>query len=214
MKCPNHPEKDVLSFCHSCGEYLCRECLTDGEEYYFCKKDTCQNARLAENCIQSDNLSILTQNHFAGFWRRIAALFIDFILLSLAAVVIGIICGFIYESFTWKFKQISQINDKEIEIVGKILSFIILWLYFSLMESSPLQGTIGKFMLKIKVTDLNLERIKFGKATGRHFCKILSGMMMYIGFIIAAFTKRKQALHDILAGTLVIKRETISKDTN
>jgi hypothetical protein len=43
MKCPNHPDKDVLSFCHSCGEYLCRECLVDGEEYYFCKKDECQN---------------------------------------------------------------------------------------------------------------------------------------------------------------------------
>lgn len=214
MRCPNHPEKDVLSFCHSCGEYLCRECLTDGEEYYFCKKDTCQNARLTENGIQSDNLSKLTQNHFAGFWRRFAALFIDVILLSLASVVIGIICGFIYESFAWKFKQFSQVSDKEIEIVANILTIITIWLYFSLMESSPLQGTIGKVILKIKVTDLYQERIKFGKATGRHFYKILSGMIVYFGFIMAAFTKHKQALHDILAGTLVIKRETISKDTN
>ena len=74
------------------------------------------------------------------------------------------------------------------------------------MESSSLQATLGKMIFGMKVTDLNGNRISFARATGRHFAKYLSSMILFIGYIMAGFTERKQALHDMIAGTLVIRR--------
>jgi uncharacterized RDD family membrane protein YckC len=85
------------------------------------------------------------------------------------------------------------------------LSTVAQWLYFALLESSSKQATVGKMALGIRVTDLDGRRITFGRATGRHFGKILSGLILGIGFLMAAFTERKQALHDMLAGTLVVR---------
>jgi uncharacterized RDD family membrane protein YckC len=72
------------------------------------------------------------------------------------------------------------------------------------MESSSKQATLGKMALGIIVTDLEGQRISFGKATGRHFSKIVSGIILYIGFIMVAFTEKKQGLHDMMAGCLVV----------
>lgn len=80
------------------------------------------------------------------------------------------------------------------------------WLYEAGMESSKYQATLGKMALGMQVTDLNGQRISFGRATGRHFAKILSSMILMIGYIMVGFTERKQGLHDMLAGTLVVKK--------
>ncbi len=80
------------------------------------------------------------------------------------------------------------------------------WLYYSLMESSQYEATVGKIALGIKVTDLSGGKIDFGRATGRYFGKILSGIILGIGFLMIAFTEKKQGLHDILAKTLVVKK--------
>ena len=77
------------------------------------------------------------------------------------------------------------------------------WLYEALMESSSYQATLGKMIFGMKVTDLYGNRISFARAMGRHFAKILSGMILCIGFIMVGLTERKQGLHDLLAGTLV-----------
>lgn len=82
-----------------------------------------------------------------------------------------------------------------------------MWLYFALMESSAYQGTLGKMALGIRVTDLDGGQIDFGRATGRYFAKILSFITLMIGYIMAAFTGKKQALHDIIAGTVVLMRD-------
>jgi len=89
--------------------------------------------------------------------------------------------------------------------ITSIISIAVVWLYFALMESSKYQGTLGKLALGIKVTDMEGNRICFGRATGRHFGKIISGMIIYIGYIMAGLTEKKQALHDMLASCLVIK---------
>ena len=74
------------------------------------------------------------------------------------------------------------------------------------MESSARQATYGKSAMSPRVTNLDGQRISFGHATGRFFAKIVSGMIPFaIGFLMAAFTERKQALHDLIAGTLVLK---------
>ena len=80
------------------------------------------------------------------------------------------------------------------------------WIYFAAFESSPKQATPGKMALGIKVTDLNGRRIGFGKATGRYFGKILSFIILGIGFIMIAFTEKKQGLHDKMAGCLVVNK--------
>lgn len=80
------------------------------------------------------------------------------------------------------------------------------WIYYALMESSGWQATLGKKVLGLKVTDLAGNRISFARASGRFFGKILSGMLLLVGFMMAGFTERKQALHDILAGCLVLRQ--------
>ena len=74
------------------------------------------------------------------------------------------------------------------------------------MEASSKQGTLGKMVLGIIVTDEAGNRISFGRATGRYFGKILSSLILLIGYIMIAFTKKKQGLHDLLASTLVVKK--------
>src|SRR5260221_8719489 len=83
-----------------------------------------------------------------------------------------------------------------------MVSLVVTWLYSSLLESSSWQGTVGKKLIGLRVTDLEGRRISFGRATGRHFGKILSGLICLAGFIMAAVTEKHQALHDQLAGTL------------
>jgi uncharacterized RDD family membrane protein YckC len=93
---------------------------------------------------------------------------------------------------------------------GMMMLFAVIaaagWLYFALMESSSKQGTLGKMALSIMVTDVNGNRITFGRATGRYFGKFLSGLILYIGYIMVAFTEKKQGLHDMIAGTLVVNK--------
>lgn len=79
------------------------------------------------------------------------------------------------------------------------------WLYFSIMESSKAQATIGKMALSLKVTDMEGNRISFGRATGRFFGKFISEIILMIGFMMAGWTEKKQALHDMMADTLVIR---------
>jgi uncharacterized RDD family membrane protein YckC len=119
---------------------------------------------------------------YSGFWRRFVAYVIDNILLSvifgLLALVLGGIAG-------------------DGGVIGAYALGAIGWLvYYAAMESSSNQATVGKIALGIS----------FGKALGRNLAKILSALIFYIGFIMAAFTAKKQALHDMIAGTLVVKK--------
>jgi len=75
------------------------------------------------------------------------------------------------------------------------------------MESSARQATFGKAAMSLRVTDLTAQPLTFGHATGRYFSKIISGLIpLGIGFIMAGFTEKKQALHDMIAGTLVLRQ--------
>jgi uncharacterized RDD family membrane protein YckC len=87
------------------------------------------------------------------------------------------------------------------------LTIVVTWLYFALMETSVRQGTLGKMALGLFVTDLEGRRISFGRATGRFFAKIITGLVpLFIGYIMAGFTAKRQALHDMIAGCLVLKK--------
>jgi len=79
------------------------------------------------------------------------------------------------------------------------------WLYWALFESSAWQATLGKRMVGIRVTDLQGQRISLARASGRFFGKLLSAFSLLVGFAMAGFTEKKQALHDLLAGCLVVR---------
>lgn len=139
---------------------------------------------------------------YAGFWRRFVALIIDFIIISIAQAIIGGIIGFII-GITGNAPG----GDLPPAVVGflYVVGFVIQWLYFALMESGSGQATLGKMALSIRVTDLDGQRIGFGKATGRYFGKIISSLILCIGYMMAGWTEKKQALHDMMAGTLVVR---------
>ena len=140
-----------------------------------------------------------TTSMYAGFWRRVAAAILD-----------GLIVGVVMVPLTLAVGSGDTYAEASRSTAASSISTVITWLYYALMESSAKQATLGKMALGIIVTDLEGRRIGFGKATGRHFAKILSALILGIGFLMVAFTQRKQGLHDILAGTLVIRGQAPS----
>jgi len=139
---------------------------------------------------------------YAGFWRRVLASLIDQIALSIGATILIIVL--------YALSTLLRIDSSQIEGIAYSLPFIlyipILWLYRTIMESSKVQGTLGKLVVGIIVTDMNYRRISFGRANGRFWSSLLTLETLGIGFILAAFTKKRQAMHDFIAQTLVIKR--------
>jgi uncharacterized RDD family membrane protein YckC len=155
------------------------------------------------------------EKKYAGFWWRFLAIIIDGIILQVVKwIIITPLLGAI--GFGALKAASGDMNESQaigffgalagVAIITGLIIMVLSWLYFALMESSKFQGTIGKLALGIIVTDMEGNKISFGKATGRYFGKILSGMIILIGYIMAGFTEKKQGLHDILAGTLVWKK--------
>ena len=106
-------------------------------------------------------------------------------------------------------EELAELNT-EAQGFGLVISLAITWVYYAVFESSSKQGTLGKLAVGIKVTDMHGNRIGVGIAIGRNFCKLFSMLIFFVGFIIVAFTKRKQGLHDITARCLVINRDAHS----
>lgn len=164
-----------------------------------------------ENTInEQDNPKV----QYAGFWWRFLAYIIDDLLIGAVSWIFALPILAIFGISMYSLKEAGMDTDNSELLLIPILMaassigflmVVIQWLYFALMESSKHQGTLGKLVLKIKVTDLEGNRIGFGRATGRYFGKIISGMIFMIGYIMAGFTEKKQALHDMMAGCLVIK---------
>jgi len=145
---------------------------------------------------------------YAGFWRRFVAMLIDTLALGAVYSAVAVAGGVSMMGF----RNTNDPAAAGVAMGGFMFLFLIEiaggWLYFALMESSSNQGTLGKMALGLRVTDLDGRRISFGKATGRFFAKILSGMTLCIGYLMAGFTQKKQALHDFVAGTLVLTKQS------
>lgn len=140
---------------------------------------------------------------YAGFWRRWAALFIDQLIISipLSAILMGVMFALGIATDTsdpFSSKRIA------VQIGYYLVWFTVGFFYYAGQESSQYQATLGKRVLGIKVTDVNGRRLTFQQALIRWFCAALSYVSIYIGFAMAGFTQRKQALHDFMASTLVV----------
>jgi uncharacterized RDD family membrane protein YckC len=149
---------------------------------------------------------------YGGFWIRFLAHLIDHVILGAVAAPLFFIM--VLPAIIRIARQAEQDQEPSPEMIVAIVSsafvyialaFVGQWLYEALLTSSSWQATIGKRVLRLKVVDEAGNRIGFGRATGRFFAKILSSMFFCIGFIMIGFTERKRGLHDMLAGTVVMK---------
>ena len=172
---------------------------TSGTTVVFCTACGAHNvpgARFCQSCGQAmaqieplpvtSSIAAYATQPYGGFWIRVAAWIID-------ALIVGLVF------------PIAFLAGPGLHVVGFGLGFFGGWLYEALLTSSSMQATLGKMILGMRVTDQQGGRLDFGRATIRHFAKYLSGLTLGIGYVLVAFTERKQGLHDMIAGTVVQK---------
>ena len=137
---------------------------------------------------------------YAGFWKRVIAYLIDAFIIAFPVTMI----------FGTVIPEVLKTENLEVTSVTvsmpQVIMLVASWVYFAGLESSAWQATVGKKMLGMQVTDTSGERINFIKATIRYLSKFLSSFFLMIGFIMVAFTAKKQGLHDFMAGTVVLNQ--------
>jgi uncharacterized RDD family membrane protein YckC len=139
-----------------------------------------------------DDLAALSRDEivYAGFWARLAAAVLDGLLVAAVALAIAVA---------------ARLADAQ--ALGAAIAVAAIWLYFALLESSPGGATFGKRALRLQVlTAGGMQRVGFLRATGRWAGRWLSALAFGVGYLIQPFTARRQALHDLLAGTVVVAR--------
>jgi uncharacterized RDD family membrane protein YckC/Tfp pilus assembly major pilin PilA len=126
---------------------------------------------------------------YADFWARLGAFVIDSIVLTLIWVLVPL-----------------AVRAAGLPVWLALLPTFIYFLYYAWFESSSSQATLGKMALGIKVTDMQGERVAFARALGRSLAHLISNFMFFIGYLVSGFTAKRQALHDVIAGTLVVRK--------
>lgn len=153
------------------------------------------------------NPAIRFAPRYAGFWRRFMATIVDGIILWIVVWV----ATFALQDVLPIAMEEGRVSDDlwrwfVISIATQLaVSLVIGWLYCAGFESSSWQATPGKRLLRVAVTDLAGGRISFARASGRYVAESLSSALFLIGYLVQLFTERRQALHDVLAGTLVVR---------
>lgn len=153
---------------------------------------------------------------YAGFWLRFVAFLIDGVISGFLFLIL-LIPLFILTGAGAALGRISSGEDISDDVaafvgVGFVLGFLVItvgvrWLYYALSESSSWQGTLGKKMLNLTVTDMAGQPISFARASGRYFSKFITSLIpLAIGYILAGFTEKKQAIHDMIASCLVLRK--------
>lgn len=148
---------------------------------------------------------------YAGFWKRFGAFLIDGV-VSYLLVIIFILIWALFELLLIVIGVEQKVKEAILGILGVPVYLSLSWLYYALMESSGQKATIGKMALGIVVVDKDSRKISFLRATARYWSKIVSALILLIGFIIAGFTSNKQALHDLISGTYVVNKEAIKTE--
>ena len=159
-------------------------------------------------------VSVVGANIYAGFWLRVVAAIIDGLLLG---IPLGFVSVLLILSAVPFLTHTQDPMAVVVTILPRIMFLLVIylvasWLYWSLMESSAWQATLGKKALGLRVTDMAGNRPTFGRASGRFFAgrgigmvPSIGGLYLLISCIMAGFTEKKQALHDIIASCLVIR---------
>jgi uncharacterized RDD family membrane protein YckC len=200
-------------FCSRCG-------LKVEEGQRFCQ--ACGQEVAGSAPVAATSAPVHAPLPYAGFWIRFAAYLIDGLILGIPYVIVLIVWitsmgGLAVMLRRHRLEEPSGVPGLPPAagaFAGLFLGFLVVsliflalnWLYFAGLQSSERQATFGKSVMSLRVTDLEGRRLSFGHASGRFFAKIVSGMIPFaIGYIMAGFTAKKQALHDMIAGTLVFR---------
>jgi uncharacterized RDD family membrane protein YckC len=200
-------------FCQACGQEVGAAVMVASPQ------DASDSAAFPPAAASSAPVyaAVMAPLSYGGFWERVAAYLIDGLILGIPFGILVVIMIFLFGGFGAMMHRRNPVDaGQALAFAGPMFSLFFLgmvvfvalqWLYFAGLESSERQGTFGKSVLSLRVTDSEGRRLSFGHATGRFFAKIVSGMVPFaIGYIMAAFTARKQALHDLIAGTLVLRK--------
>ena len=154
---------------------------------------------------------VVVQNgnvEYAGFGIRLLAWLIDFLVLLFLSFIIGLISGF-FIAFLLIYVSIVSADSSIVrflsDFIGVFIGFSVTLLYFTLFWSSKFQGTPGKIVLGLKIVDVNGNKISYFTALIRYISTIISSLFLGIGYLLIIFDGKKQALHDKLASTYVIK---------
>lgn len=186
--------------CHRCGKIF-------QEGHQFCPGCGLEQRSSARSVLHVPQSSALPPPQaeppapvlYAGFWRRVVALLIDRFLIGFVNLALCI-CYFFLSGMTWNSDEL-----RTLYLTSALFGFVLKWLYSTLLESSGSQATFGKALIGIKVSDEQGRRISFLRANARYWAKILSALTFGFGYLMAGFTRKKQALHDFVAATLVVR---------
>jgi uncharacterized RDD family membrane protein YckC len=192
------------AFCQSCGNPVARAALSPAYP-----APVSPHAGVGA-IVYASNVT------YAGFWLRLVAHLVDGFIVGFAMLFLLVPLFFVMGG-VGLFTSLSRGGDHPdpAQVWAFVSIFLLIgsvgvlgqWLYFAYLESGEKQATWGKQILGLYVTDLAGNRISFGRASGRFFAKIITGLIpLFLGFIMAGFTERKQALHDMIASCLVLRR--------
>lgn len=141
------------------------------------------------------NTELENENHdYAGFWLRLGAYVIDFVILFIPILVLR-------NLFIENPNQSDGLN-----VIDQIINLGTWWIYYATCESSSIQGSLGKKIVGIKVVNLDGTKVSFLKATGRYWSMLISMVILGLGIIMIGFDTKKQGLHDKITNCLVVKR--------
>ena len=150
-------------------------------------------------------------SEYGGFWRRVLAFIVDGLIIGAIMLPFGIGLGLAHLAAAFSHEDVTSdmlASMFAASMMVWLIRVVVSWLYGAGFESSRFQATPGKMLVRVKVTDLEGGRISFARATGRQVGKWVSGIILGIGYLLVAFTDRKQGLHDMIASTLVRRVES------
>jgi uncharacterized RDD family membrane protein YckC len=155
------------------------------------------------------------QLFYAGFWLRFVAYLIDSVILTVGCGLLIVILFFATGFAAILHNLPANPTPGQFFASGILFGIFwfiagalcVVWIYYAWMESSSLQGTVGKMALGLLVTDMQCQRVSFARASGRFWAKLITNLIpLWIGYIMAGFTAKKQALHDMIASCLVLRK--------
>ena len=204
-------------FCSNCGR-------ASAEGATFCAQcgrplvvpaPPASNAAYPRTPTSATGAAYAPQLFYAGFWLRFVAYLIDSVILGIVCMILIVVVIFA-SGIAAMLRNLPENPTPDMFLRGAFvlailalvaITTVITWLYYAWMESSPSQGTLGKMAMGLIVTDMQYRPVSFARASGRFFAKFITGLIpLCIGYIMAGFTAKKQALHDMIASCLVLRK--------